>query len=114
MRKRIQWTRALRQGLRDLGWIEERSVQIDSRWIAGEIDRARAVAKELVGSRPDVLFAGNTPSVAALMGETREIPIVFANLNDPVGSGVVASLARPGGNATGFAAFEYSLGSKWL
>ena len=108
------WTAALRRGLQDLGWVEGRNIQIDVRWPAGDLDRIRTIAKELVGLKPDLIFAANTPSVAALQRETREIPIVFANLSDPVGSGLVASLADPGGNTTGFAAFEYSLGSKWL
>ncbi len=108
------WTLALRQGLQELGWNEARNLRIDSRWPAGDLDRIRATAKELVALQPDLIFAGNTPSVASLLRETRTIPIVFANLADPVGSGLVASLARPGGNATGFAAFEFSLGSKWL
>ncbi len=108
------WTLAFRRGLQDLGWVEGRNIRIDLRWHAGDLDRMRTIAKELVGLKPDLIFAANTPSVAALRRETREIPIVFANLSDPVGSGLVASLARPGGNITGFAAFEYSLGGKWL
>src|SRR5262249_40411392 len=80
----------------------------------GELDRMQPIAKELVALSPDVMFAGNTPSVMALLRETRTIPIVFTNLADPVGTGVVKSLSRPGGNATGFTAFEYSLAGKWL
>ena len=109
-----RWTSALRQGLQEFGWNEGRNLHIDYRWPAGDLGRMGTIAKELVALQPDVIFAGNTPSTTALLGETRTIPIVFANLSDPVGSGLVASLAHPGGNATGFAAFEYSLGSKWL
>jgi len=108
------WNAALRRGLQDLGWVEGRNLRLEVRGPAGDLERVQAAAKELVALKPDVLFAGNTPSVAALLRETRTIPIVFANLSDPVGSGLVASLARPGGNATGFAAFEPSLGGKWL
>jgi putative tryptophan/tyrosine transport system substrate-binding protein len=74
----------------------------------------RAIAKEFVDLKPDVIFAGNAPSVVALQRETRTIPIVFANLADPMGSGVVRSFAHPGGNATGFTGYEYSLAGKWL
>jgi putative ABC transport system substrate-binding protein len=108
------WNAALRRGLQDLGWVEGRNLRLDLRWPAGDLARVQAAAQELVALKPDVLFAGSTPSVSALLRETRTIPIVFANLSDPVGSGLVASLARPGGNATGFAAFEPSLGGKWL
>src|SRR5262249_53192520 len=74
----------------------------------------RVIARDFVEAKPDVLFAGSTPGVLALLAETRTLPIVFTNLNDPVGTGAVASFARPGGNATGFTAFEYSLAGKWL
>ena len=97
-----------------MGWVEGRNLRLDLRWTAGDLARVQPAAQELVALKPDLLFAGNTPSVAALLRETRTIPIVFANLSDPVGSGLVANLARPGGNATGFAAFESSLGGKWL
>ena len=97
-----------------MGWVEGRNLRLDVRWPAGDLARVQTAAKELVALKPDVLFAANTPSVAALLRETRTIPIVFANLSDPVGSGLVANLARPGGNATGFAAFEPWLGGKGL
>ena len=86
---------------RFLGWVEGRNLRLDVRWPAGDLARVQTAAKDLVALKPDVLFAANTPSVAALLRETRTIPIVFANLSDPVGSGLVANLARPGGNATG-------------
>jgi putative ABC transport system substrate-binding protein len=97
-----------------LGWVEGRNFRADYRWPAGDLDRMRAIAKEFVDLKPDVMFAGNTPSVVALLRETHTIPIVFTNLSDPVGTGVVGGLASPGGNATGFAAYEYSLAGKWL
>ena len=108
------WFSAFRQGLEDLGWVEGRNFRADYRWPAGDLDRMRVIAKEFADLQPDVLVAGNTPAVISLLRETRTIPIVFTLLSDPVGTGVVASLARPGGNATGFTAFEYSLAGKWL
>src|SRR5215472_16218396 len=94
--------------------VEGRNFRADYRWPAGDLDRMQVIAKEFVDLQPDVLVAGNTPAVISLLQETRTIPIVFTLLSDPVGTGVVASLARPGGNATGFTAFEYSLAGKWL
>jgi putative tryptophan/tyrosine transport system substrate-binding protein len=108
------WFSAFRQGLQDLGWVEGHNFRADYRWPAGDLDRMRVIAKEFIDLQPDVLVAGNTPAVVSLLRETRTIPIVFTLLSDPVGTGVVASLARPGGNATGFTAFEYSLAVKWL
>jgi ABC transporter substrate binding protein len=108
------WFLAFRQGLQDLGWVEGRNFRADYRWPAGDLDRMRVIAREFVDLQPDVLVASNTPAVVSLLRETRTIPIVFTLLSDPVGTGVVASLARPGGNATGFTAFEYSLAGKWL
>jgi putative ABC transport system substrate-binding protein len=105
---------AFREGLGKLGWTEGRNVQIEYRWIAGDPDRARAYAAELVKLNPDVIFAATAPSLAPLQRETRSVPIVFAQVADPVGGGFVASLARPGGNITGFAQFEYAIGAKWL
>src|SRR5262245_22874365 len=99
---------AFRDGLAKLG----RDLQIEYRWFAGDPDRARAYAAELVKLKPEVIFAGATPSVAALQPETRTVPIVFAQVADPVGAGFVASLARPGGNITGFASFEYAIAAK--
>jgi putative ABC transport system substrate-binding protein len=111
---RVQgWLAAIRQRLPELGWAEG-SVRIDYRWGDGNIDRLGAIAKELVESRPDVIFAGSTPSATAIARETRTIPIVFANVSDPVGSGLVESLARPGGNLTGFTNYEYTVGGKWV
>jgi putative ABC transport system substrate-binding protein len=108
------WFLAFRKALKDLGWEEGHNFYIEYRWPAGDLDRIHTIAKEFVGLKPDVIFAGNTPSVVALLRETRSVPIVFTNLSDPVGTGVVGSLARPGGNATGFAAYEYSFTGKWV
>src|SRR6516164_5874615 len=107
-------TAALRQGLRELGWIEGRTIEIDYRWVAGDPGRARALAAELVASKPDVIIASPSSVLAAVQRETRTIPVVFAQLVDPVGAGFVASLAHPGGNITGFANFEFAIGTKWL
>jgi putative ABC transport system substrate-binding protein len=100
--------------LRQLGWTDGRNIRIDTRWPGGDTDLVRKYAAELVGLAPDVLLASASPSVAALRQATSNVPIVFANVIDPVGAGFVASLARPGGNITGFSAFEYSLSGKWL
>ena len=102
------------QGLQKLGWTEGRNVRIDYRWAAGDADRSRTYAAELVALAPDVIVAAGSQSVAALEQTTRTVPIVFASVVDPVGAGYVTRLARPGGNATGFTAFEYSLSGKWL
>ena len=110
------WLAAFRKGLDEAGWRDGRNVQIDYRWAAGDASRLQAFAKELVAPQPDVIFAVTTPAVAALLRETRTLPIVFAQVSDPVGSGFVASLARPGGNVTGFTNIniESSIGGKWL
>jgi putative ABC transport system substrate-binding protein len=105
---------AFLQGLQQLGWTDGRNVRIDTRWGAGEADRFRRYAAELVALAPDVVLASSSPVVGALQHVTRTVPIVFAGVADPVGAGFVASLARPGGNATGFAAFEYGVSVKWL
>jgi putative ABC transport system substrate-binding protein len=104
---------AFRQGLQKLGWTG-RNVRIAYRWGAGDANRMRTLARELVALQPDVIFAVTTPAVAALLGETRTIPIVFTRVADPVGSGFVSNLAKPNGNVTGFINFEPSLAGKWL
>jgi putative ABC transport system substrate-binding protein len=106
--------KAFRDALQDLGWVEGRNLQLDRRWAAGGVDRFRTYAAELVALAPDLVLGDATPSVAALLRETKTIPIVFCRVGDPVGSGFVESLARPGGNVTGFTAFEASMGPKWL
>ncbi len=105
---------AFRKRLDELGWIEGRNVRVDYRSGAGDVGRAQLFAKELVGLNPDVLVSISTPATQALQAETRTVPIVFAMVSDPVGSGFVASLAKPGGNITGFINIEASLSGKWL
>jgi len=105
---------AFLQGLRELGWIEGRNVQLDYRWGGGDVARIRRDAAELVALTPDVILAGGGQVVGPLQEATRTVPIVFTQTADPVGAGFVASLARPGGNATGFTNFEYGLSGKWL
>jgi ABC-type uncharacterized transport system substrate-binding protein len=102
------------QELQQLGWVEGRNVRIEIRWGSGAADRIRKYAAELVALTPDVILATGTSSLAAVQQASRTIPIVFVTVTDPVGSGFVASLVRPGGNTTGFAQFEYSMSSKWL
>jgi putative ABC transport system substrate-binding protein len=105
---------AFLQGLQELGWTVGRNVQIDYRWSAADADRIRKSAPELVALAPDVIMATSSPVTAALLQATRTIPIVFVQVADPVGAGLVASLAQPGGNATGFSVFEYGISVKWL
>ncbi len=105
---------ALLQGLQTLGWIEGRNVQIDYRWAGGDPDKARTFARELIAMTPDVMVPSTNQVTRILQQETRTIPIVFAFVGDPVGSGFAASLARPGRNITGFANFENSIGGKWV
>ena len=105
---------AFLQRLQELGWTDGRNVRVDYRWAAAEAARSRTYAAELVALAPDVILAAGSQSTAALLQTTRTVPIVFANVVDPVGAGFVARLARPGGNATGFTPFEYSLSGKWL
>jgi len=107
-------TDTLAQALQQLGWIEGRNLQIDYRSSTGDTERSRKFAAELVALNPDLIVASGTVSVAPLLQITRTVPIVFVNVGDPVGAGLVDSLARPGGNATGFALFEFSLSAKWL
>ena len=105
---------AIKEALKHSGWIEGRNIQSQYRWYAGNTDRARSMAKELVDLKPDVILVGATPGLVALRQETRSIPLVFAAVTDPIGLGLVESLARPGGNATGFTFFEFSVGTKLL
>lgn len=100
--------------LAELGWVEDRDVRFNRRWAAGNPERIRSNVAEIVGLRPDVIVAANTPTVAALHKETKSIPVVFVSVSDPVGDGFVESLARPGGNVTGFTNTISSLGGKWL
>ena len=105
---------ALREGLEKLGWIAGRNLAIDYRWDIGNPDRARSVANELAALAPDLIMPSTTQMLSAVQAQTRSIPIVFVNVSDPVGTGLVASLAHPGGATTGFTNFEYATGGKWL
>jgi ABC-type uncharacterized transport system substrate-binding protein len=105
---------AFLQGLGELGWTVGRNVRIDYRWGAGDPERYRVFAAELVALAPDVVLAQGSSTVIALQRATRAVPIVFANVTDPVGGSLVASLARPGGNATGFTSIEFGFAGKWL
>jgi putative tryptophan/tyrosine transport system substrate-binding protein len=105
---------ALAQRLADLGWTVGNNVQVDVRFFAGNVDRMRTLAKELIDIQPDLILADTTPATAALQRETPVIPIVFTAASDPVGSGFVANLPRPGGNITGFIDTEASMAGKWL
>ena len=105
---------ALLEALRELGWTNGRNIRLDIRWAAGSAEKARVLAKELIDGAPDLVVAQNTPMVAALLQETRTVPIVFVNVTDPVGNSFVASVPRPGGNVTGFTGYEPSLAGKWL
>jgi len=102
------------QSLLELGWADGRNVQILTRWGAGDTERHRNYAAELVAFAPDVILASGSPTVVALQRATRTVPIVFTTVADPVGGGFVASLARPGGNVTGFTTIEYGMSGKWL
>src|SRR6266700_138765 len=102
------------QGLQQLGWTDGRNVRIDARWAAGNADNFRKYAAELVALAPDGILATTTPAVAALQQATHTVPIVFVQVIDPVGAGMVASLARPGDHTTGFTVFEYGMSGKWV
>jgi len=105
---------AFAQAMHELGWIVGRNLRIDYRWGQNDPDRLRKYAAELVALAPEVIVSNANPSTTALQQATRSVPVVFVNQVDPVGAGFVESLARPGGNITGFTNFEYGLGGKWL
>ena len=105
---------AFGQGLQELGWTIGQNVRIENRWSAGDPDRIRRNTEEMVALAPDVILASGNAGVAPLLQATRTVPVVFVIVPDPVGAGFVDSLARPGGNATGFIAYEYGLSGKWL
>ena len=105
---------ALKEELRKLGWIEGRNVQIDARFGQGDADRIRKYAAELVALTPNVILTSGSTATEQMIKTTGTVPIVFVVVPDPVGSGFVDSLSQPGGNATGFLQFEYSLSAKWL
>jgi len=104
----------LRQGLKELGWTEGRNINVDYRYAGGDAARAKVQAAELVRQNPDLIIANSTLSLTAVRDETSTIPIVFLVVGDPIGQGFVSSLARPGGNITGFTAFEFATSAKWL
>ena len=108
------YVKTLRERLTALGWTEGRDLRIEYRWGAGNRRNIQEQATEIVKSRPDVIVAITTPAVAALRQQTRDIPVVFTNMSDPVDGGYVRSIARPGGNITGFTSFEYTIGGKWV
>ena len=109
------WVAAFREGLQKLGWTEGRNIRIDTRWTTpDDAEAMQRFAKELVALQPDLILSHTTPTTTALLQQTRTIPIIFATVADPVGSGFVASLPRPGGNVTGFTTIEGSMGGKWL
>jgi putative ABC transport system substrate-binding protein len=104
----------LQEGLKELGWIEGRNLSIEFRWGTGGAEQMRASARQLVSLKPDLILGMTTPAVTALLQETNSIPIVFVNIVDPLGRGLISNMARPGGNITGFLNFEFSMGGKWL
>jgi len=108
------WVTALRDQLTKLGWVEGQNIQIDFRWASSDVQTMQQFAAELIALHPDVILSSSTPPTRILMQHTRTIPIVFANLVDPVGSKLVESLAKPGGNVTGFVNLEPSIAGKWL
>jgi putative tryptophan/tyrosine transport system substrate-binding protein len=105
---------SLRKSLAELGWVEGKNLRLDIRAGAGDPQRAQVYVRDIVGSAPDVILAEATPTLAAVKAATRDIPVVFVTVTDPVGAGLVESLSRPGGNITGFSTFETEIGGKWL
>jgi len=108
------WVAALREELQKIGWQEDHNIRIDYGWAGGDAESRQQIAKQLIERQPELIVTQNTPTTQAVMQRTQTIPIIFANVADPVGMGFVASFARPGGNVSGFANFEGSLGGKWL
>jgi putative tryptophan/tyrosine transport system substrate-binding protein len=108
------WVAAFREALQKLGWTEGHNIRIDSRWSRADTEMMKRFAQELVALQPDLILSQVTPTTAALLQQTRTIPIVFAMVANPVGSGFVANMSRPGGQVTGFTTLEGSLGGKWL
>ncbi len=105
---------AFEHGLRERGWIDGRNISIDYRWASDDPELLRSEAAALVAAAPDLIFANSTPGLTALRKESTTLPMVFVQVTDPVGQGLVANLARPGGNVTGFTNFEFAIGGKWL
>jgi putative tryptophan/tyrosine transport system substrate-binding protein len=105
---------AFREGLRQAGWVEGDNIELDIRWGASDAERSRQHAAALAADAPDAILATGSAALGPLLNATRTVPIVFVHVPDPVGAGFVDTLARPGGNATGFGQFEYSLSGKWV
>jgi putative ABC transport system substrate-binding protein len=110
----ILYVQEVNRGLQALGWIDGKNIEIAFRYAAGDPDRARSLAEDLIALQPDLIIAHTTPVVAAIQRLTRTIPVVFVSIPDPVANGFVASIPRPGGNMTGFTNYEFSMGAKWL
>src|SRR6516165_5640361 len=108
------WLGAFRESMEKLGWAEGQSVTFDYRWVGNDADLMIRAAKELIALQPDLILSTGSPTTAVLLKQTHTIPVLFANLVDPVGQGFVASLSRPGGNATGLVNLEASMAGKWL
>jgi ABC-type uncharacterized transport system substrate-binding protein len=108
------WLAAFVEALNQLGWTEGRTIHTDVRWNAGDAELAKIHAEELIELKPDVIFAPSTTNLTAVRQATSTVPVVFAQVSDPVGQGFVASLTHPGGNLTGFSAYDFSIGGKWL
>jgi len=108
------WLGAFDTALHSLGWVDGQNIRIERRYGSGDIARMREYAKELVDLKPDLVFVTNTLSATAMLEATRKIPLLFVNVVDPIGSGIVSSLSSPGGNATGFTNFEFAMAGKWL
>ena len=109
-----RWLKSFREGLEKLGWKEGANLQIDLRWADSNPEHYQIIARELLELRPDVILVTSTPATAAILRETKTVPVVFSAVTDPVGSGFVQSLPHPGGNVTGFVNIEASVGGKWL
>src|SRR5262245_25992742 len=105
---------AFREGLRKLGWTDSHNIRIDVRWATPDVELMQRSARDLVALQPNLILTQNTPTTASVLQQTRSIPIIFATVSDPIGSGFVASLAQPGGNVTGFIDMEASIAGKWL
>jgi len=108
------WVAAFREELRKLGWTEGRNIEIDTRWASGDVESMKRFAKEFAALQPDLIVTVSTPATAAMLQQTRMIPIIFVLVADPIGSGFVANLSRPGGNVTGFTPIVGTLGGKWV
>jgi putative tryptophan/tyrosine transport system substrate-binding protein len=108
------WLSAFDAALQSLSWVDGQNIRIERRYGSGDIGRMQEYAKELVELSPDLIFVTNTPSTTAMLEATHKIPILFVSVTDPIGSGIVSSLSSPGGNATGFTNFEFTMAGKWL